>query len=293
MKKIFLLFAFMALIIFSCKKQDDYVAPKTYASYVSGEFVPSNGDIYLKNAPLVGGHDFSVYDKKVGQTNFSLVDGTEFLTGSAPALDWTGFVHRWFAADQAVYCTYCPVLPLRVVVKTTEGDANSTVTYLGFWDGTPNANSFPITVNCKRLGDILTLDASALTSLPGYKSLSFDVTFTKSVIDIPNTILNSPSYTDNEWPTYSYVVGAIPTTSNFTTPISNVYTGYDAKITGIITIVVNVDNTKITLPVINASNLGYGMNIVLHTNKIGWYDSGTILITEKDIQITTVNIDVN
>ncbi|HEY3390414.1 MAG TPA: hypothetical protein VGK38_12620 [Prolixibacteraceae bacterium] len=298
MKKLSLLFvvAFMAVILFSCNKKEDVIVPqKQYASAISGQFIPKDGDINLKSAPAVGGHQINCYDKKVGQTTWSVVDGTEFLPGSAPALDWTGYAIDgaawWFSGG--VYITYCPVLPMRVILKATEGGYGTTPSYLGIWDGTPDAALFPITIVDRRLGDVLTLDTDALTALPGYTNMSFDVIYTKNIIDVNETALTSP-VTTTAWPVYVYsstseVTKHLDATKNLVDRI--VYEGLDAKITGTITIKINVDNTTITKTT-PAADLGNGLKLKLSTNKVGWYNSGTIGVTENDIVITTVDVPV-
>ena len=279
---------------------------KQYASAISGQFIPNDGDITLKGAPLVGGHQINCYDKKknvvtgVLETTWSVVNGSEFLPGSLPAVDWTGYAIDgsawWFAAGTGVYITYCPTLPMRVILEATEGAYGSTPSYLGIWDGTPDQASFPITVYDKRLGDILTLNTDALTALPGYTNMSFDVVYTKNIIDVNQTALTSPVTTATSWPVYAYSL----TTPNFTTTLDAtknkldrvVYEGLDAKITGTITINIHVDNTilHVSTP---AAGMGNGLAITLSTNKVGWYNSGTIGVDEQDIVVNTVTIPVN
>lgn len=297
MKKTILFFAValmaVTFLFSSCNKNDD-VPNKTYAEFVSGDFIANTGDIVLKSAPTVGGHWFDVLDKKVNDTEFTRVDGTEFITGSDAYNDWLNFTPKWFGINSSVYVTYCPVLPLRAVLQTTVAGSGSDIAYFGFWEGTPNVESFPITVYCKRLGDSLMLDATNLTSLPGYTNMSFDVTYTKSTIDIDATAKLAPAYDglNGEWPQYKYSSASTPTV-HITDAVTTIYGGYDAKVTGNINIKVNVDGTIIDLGSIPASGLGYGMKIVLNTTKTGWYNSGTIDIDEEDIGITVVNITVN
>ena len=299
MKKLSLLFvvAFMAVIIFSCSKKDDVIVPqKQYASAISGQFIPQDGDIHLKDAPLVGGHQINCYDKKVGQTAWSVVDGTEFLPGSAPANDWSGYAIDgsawWFSGG--VYITYCPVLPMRVILKATIGGYGTTPSYLGIWDGKPDAALFPITVQDRRLGDVLTINTDALTALPGYTNMSFDVVYTKSIIDVNQTALTSP-VTTTAWPVYVYSSNPLETTHlDATKNLGDriVYDGLDAKITGTITINIHVDKTTITKTT-PAVGMGSGLKITLLTSKVGWYDSGTIGVTENDITVSSVNVPVD
>ena len=291
MKKVlFISIALVALTLVSCSKKEDAVAPKQYASFVSGQFIPNDGDITLKSAPLVGGHEFAIYKKA---TTWSLVDGSEFLPGSAPAIDWkSGTNPVWISGD--VYVTYCPVLPLRVVLKATTGGAGTEVSYLGIHDVTPNAASFPIAVQDRRLGDVLTLNTDALTALPGYTNMSFDVVYTKSIIDVNQTALTSP-VTTNAWPVYVYSSTTKVTTHLDATQLlgyRTVYDGLDAKITDTITINIHVDNTTIskTTP---AVGMGSGLKITLSTTKVGWYNSGTISVSENDITVSAVTVSVD
>ena len=299
MKKLILIcaVAFMAASMFSCKKTtDDVVVQKQYANAISGQFIPQDGDVFLKSAPAVGGHQINCFDKKFGETDWSVVNGTEFLPGSAPALDWAGYAidnpSWWFSGG--VYITYCPVLPMRVVLKATVGGAGTTPSYLGIWDGTPSASSFPITVVDRRLGDVLTLNTDALTALPGYANMSFDVSYTKYIIDVNQTALTSP-VTTAAWPVYVYSSNSDVTKNlNATQNLGDrtIYDGLDAKIIGDITIKIHVDNTTLTVKT-SALGIGHGLKLVLSTTKVGWYNSGVIGVTEKDIDITTVDVPVN
>jgi len=291
----FVMYCCMVIIIFfSCKKAFDARADIQFI--VSGLFVPQDGDIsFLKAAPAVGGHQINCYDKKVGENAWTPINGNEFMPGSEAATDWSTYVidgAPWWFAGQ-VRITYCPVLPMRVVVKATEGGYGTTPSYLGIWDGTPSTSTFPITVPDRRLGDKLTLNTDALKALPGYTNLSFTISYTKSVIDVNQTAITSPS-TQNGWPTYVYG-STVPVIDQVVNPGAGdivIYDGLDAKITGNLVIKIHVDNTTITMSPIPASDISKGMAIVATTTKVGWYDSGTINITENDITTTTVQVVV-
>jgi hypothetical protein len=278
----------------SCKKDDAKQPEKAYASYVSGAFVPIDGNIGLKSAPVVTGYTFDIY-KEMGTMpqTYSMINGSEFLPGSAPALDWANYLTEgqyWFPKATGVYITYCPVLPLRVVIRATEGNQGSAVSYLGIRDITPTQASFPISVVDRRLGDVLTLNTDALTALPGYTNLTFTVEYTKSIIDVMQTAKTSPP-TDLAWPVFVYS-STVPV-SQLVTGAGNqiVYDGLDAKITGTITIKIHVDNTTI-VKTIPATALGHGMAITLKTNKVGWYDSGIIGISDVDIALDLVDVTI-
>ncbi len=293
MKRLSLVFAvaIMAVIMFSScnKKQDDVIVPN-YASTVSGEVIIQNGDITLKSAPTAVTRNLYMY--KGTAPTLALVDGTEFLPGSAPAIFWAtpGNNPGSFPASTSVYSNYTPAMQIRMVAKTL--DASNKPAYLGIWDGLPHAASFPVTIMGRRLGDVLTLNTDALTSLPGYTSMSFTVSYDKGIINVDNTATTSgPTTTD--WPTYTYsntvnVVDQAVTGLG----VQTVYDGLDAKILGTITIKIHVDAATIivTTP---ASELGHGLALTLRTNKIGWYDSGTMDIQDKDITVDARDVPVN
>jgi hypothetical protein len=300
-------FALLAMfIVSSCSKdlgsKDSPSVSKTYASAISGQFIPIDGDITLKSAPAIGGHQINCYDQKTTGAAWTVVNGTEFLPLSLPAVDWTGYAIDgsgwWFAAGTGVYITYCPVLPMKVVIKTTKGGFGTAPSYLGIWEGTPNVGSFPINVNCKRLGDVLTLNTDALTALPGYSNMKFEVSYTKNTIDVNATGLANGTTTGptGAWPTYLYLGLPVPVTFTLdATQNQNartVYDDVDAKITGTVTIKIYVDNTFLTVST-PASAMGKGLGITLSTNKVGWYNSGIIGISAEDIDVQTVVLPVN
>ena len=296
--KNFMFLAILVIAMFSCSKDQltDPNASKSYVKAISGQFIPKDGDVTLKLAPLVGGHQIDCWDKKTLGAPWTVIDGTEFITGSAPAVDWAGYAignPAWYLSG-SVYITYCPAsLPMRVVITAKIGGVNSTPSYLGIWEGIPDQASFPITIQDRRIGDVVTLNTDALTGLPGYATMSFDVVYTKNVIDLAKTSMSSP-VTDVNWAVYEYSSHvATTTTLDATKNLVNrvVYDGLDAKITGI-TINIHVDNTTITKTVADAG-MGHGLQITLTTSKTGWYNSGTMTVTENDITATQVDVPVN
>ncbi len=302
MKKLFKLLTvaiMLAVVAVSCNKKEDTIMPqKVYAQSIAGQFIAQDGDITLKSAPvtpLVGGHQFNCYDQKTTGAAWTPVDGSEFLPGSAPQLDWAPYTIDgspwWFAGD--VRITYCPILPMRVVLKATKGGYGTEVSYLGIWEGTPNQASFPITIQDRRLGDVLTLNTDELTALPGYSSISFSVSYDKAKIDLPGTIATSP-VTTTGWPIYVYGATTNVTNQTMSSVIGvgeqTVYEGLDSKILGTITITIIVDGGVPIIKTVGASAIGHGMRIILKTTKVGWYDSGTIVIHENDITADLVNI---
>lgn len=293
MKKISLIFAvamLMAVVFVSCNKKESVVDMTQYASTVSGEVIIQNGDITLKSAPL--GVTRYLYMYKGTAPSLALVNGSEFLTGSAPAIFWATSANNpgSFPASTSVYSNYTPAMQIRMVAKTVRADLKPA--YLGIWDGLPSAASFPVTIQGRRLGDVLTLDATALTSLPGYTNMSFTASYDKGIINVDNTATTSGP-TTSAWPTYTYsstvnvVDQAVPGTG-----VRTVYDDVDAKILGTITIKIHVDATTI-IKTVAASSLGHGLAITLSTTKVGWFDSATMNITDTDITATAVDVPVN
>ena len=293
-----LLVALFGTFVFSsCNKKEDSTDLKIYAQVVKvpdNSFIVQDGDIILKSAPLVGGHDFQCLRQYPAGSAWAYVDGTEFLPGSAAAVDWSGGqTSWWFSVTTPIHVTYCPAVPMRFVSIARDVQGGN-ATYLGLYDCTPNANSFPITLKGRRLGDVLTVNTDALTALPGYTNMSFDVTYTKNIIDLKGTIFNSSVDTQNGWPDYTYSASSDVTTTLSGANLGNqvVYDGTDATITGTVTIVIHVDNTTITKTTI-APGSDQGLAITLTTTKVGWYDSGTINQSDIDISVSNVEIPVN
>lgn len=296
MRKFYLLGLMLAIIVMSCKK-DEIRDPRTDQKFVSGTFTTNSTDITLKSAPLVGGHWFSVYKAVAATPAWALVDGSEFLPGSYPAIDWARVgVNPIWLGNGGVYITYCPIMPLRVITEATVGGAGTAKSYLGIKDVTPSVNGFAIAVEDRRLGDVLQLNANALTSLPGYSKMQFDITYEKSVLDLNQIKMKSPD-TSTGWFTPYYSSSALITStilnSTGTTADYIIYDGLDCKITGKITVKVYVDGTRIDLPPVDAFGMGFGTRVELTTTKLGWYNSGTLSIRENDITIKTVKIPVN
>lgn len=225
---------------------------------------------------------------------WALVDGSEFLPGSDAALDWSKSNTNpiWFDASLPVYYTYCPVLPLRFVIKGTVGAKGSQYSYLGITDLQPTKESFPLTIQSRRLGDKFVINVDALRNLPGYKNLAFKVSYTKSIIDVDKTALLSTD-TKTAWPVYSYS-STVPVVDQLITGSGDVvvYEGYDAKITGDITIKIFVDGVQIQ-KLTPSLAVGKSLKATLTTNKVGWYDSGTLCVDYKDITVEQVIIPVN
>ncbi len=301
----------LALVIVSCNKPADIIQPQIeyaiqpqieHAKFVSGNIFIQDGDVTLKTLPVGVTRYLYMYKQLTSGVpavpapsgTFALVDGSEFLAGSDPAIFWGNPANNpgHFPATLMVYSNYTPAMQIRMVAKTE--DASNVPAYLGIFDVLPNAASFPVYIYGKRLGDVLTLDTDELTALPGYTNMSFAVTFDKSTIDVPTTMITSGPTSLTDWPDYIYSGTASTTVS---VPFAGsgaktVYDGLDAKITGTINIAITVDGTTITVST-PAVAIGHGLALTLKTNKVGWYDSATMQIYDNDVTVDAVDIDVN
>ena len=315
MKKLSLLFvvAFMAVIIFSCSKKDDNVVAPTnkYVETIAGSFIAHDGDITLKSAPIGVNRTWTMYARNssfYGNTPFALVRGLEFITGSVAYNYWSNTANNpvTFSATQPVYSNLTPAEDLRIISESK--DAADKVAYLGILDFNPSQVNFPLTVNCFRLGDVLTINTNALTSLPGGDKLSISVAYNLAPINLAATKI-APVTADGTVPNgkqfqWSDAIYGDPVASTKTIGSGDfvVYEGLDSKVMGEIVITITDTYTgmvndqavaKITLPAIQAADPGKGMKIILKTNKIGWYDSGIINFSDKDITVEVVEVTVN
>lgn len=299
---LFLLIVFILFSVSSCKK-DNYLAPtpKSDVAFVNGSIVIQNGDVNVKSVLLTPVDvRYSVYEGV--KPAFTLLRGDKFLVGSAPNLWWSVLTNNpiVFPYTTSVYSNFTPCMPVRMAVETLNGVVtapNSKVVYLGIADVNATASSFPLTIYGKRLGDVVTLNTDALTALPGYTTMNFKVSYTLSTIDIDKTIKNSAPTTETNWLEYSYS-GVTPIVDQLVNGVKDangyreIYDGLDSKITSPkITIKITIDTAVLTLET-DSPILGKGLALKLTTTKVGWYDSATMTLTNKDITVEVRNIAV-
>ena len=313
MKKFIIMFAFMALVLFSCNKKQDVLdaQPETTVEYVNpiaGSFIAQEGDITLKSADLSKvTRTWSMYSNNpafYGTSGvWTLVDGREFITGSAAYNFWKPSANNnpvTFPANQAVYSNLTPDENLRVIVETKNSDDD--VAYLGVLDFNPDAVSFPLTVTGYRLGDKLTIDASQLLALPGAQNITISAQFNLAPINIDatkNCVLTTSggAPAGSKQLTWSDIVYGtpVPTTLSVPTGVVELYDGLTDKVQG--TIVITITETgnggSVIQKTVDAVGPGHGLALTLTTTKIGWYDSGTINWSDKDITVDAVQIPVN
>ena len=316
MKKFNLFLTLIAVVMLvgltNCtKKEQNAVTPK-YVGTVNGSFNVQDGNITFKSfpaSPIGANRTWTMLRKSDGQ----LVDGTEFITGSAAQIWWSPAANNnpvTFPAAQTVYSNLTPAEPLRLITETK--DANNNVAYLGVLDFDPTQAQFPLTVNGFRLGDVLQINTDALTALPGGASLTFTATFNVKLIDetASKTGYISPATggagagVTGEFGFADIKYGAL---SSITVPITagdcNVYNDLLGKVTGSIVITINEPASSstpahtfiVTIPDSGNSAAidGKGRLFKLQTSKVGWYDSANVTMTDNDITFETVFVTVN
>ena len=291
----------------SCKK--DTSAPvdqKQYVKAIAGSFVVKNGDVTLKSTPVGVSVDWSMYAKNspfYAPAVLALVDGREFITGSAAYNFWSNPANNPvnFPVGTSLYSNLTPNEDLRIISETK--DVSNNVAYLGMLDFNPETANFPLTIHGFRLGDELTINTDAITSLPGGNNLTItvayslapiDLTATKAKVTLSGTSPGVPNGTEFGWGDIIY--GAlVPTTSTIGAGNFAVYDYLDKKAFG--NIVISISETgnggSLIQKTVSAAGLGKGLFLKLTTTKIGWYDSGTISFTDTDITVETVLVPVN
>ena len=319
MKKLFFVFAILSLVVFGCTKHD--LNPTTkYVGTVNGSYIPQDvnvslaKDLDLNNplTPVPYTRNWIMYAKNspfYPNETFALVTGLEFIQGSAAQIWWSTNNPVSFAASQAVYSNLTPVEPVRLIMETKRAD--NVVAYLGILDFDPTCASFPLTVNGFRLGDVLEINTGNLTTIPGGSALTFSVAYDEKIIDLDATEKGYISGGNGAGVTGEFGFADIKYKSQLEyhnairlEDINNVvYNSLLGKVTGSIVITINEPATsstpahafQVSIPDSgpSASVAGQGRLFTLHTDKVGWYDSSTIGVTDKDITINSVVFDIN
>jgi hypothetical protein len=326
MKKINLFLSLIAVVMLvgltNCKKDTENTSVTKYVGTVNGSFIPQDVNISVSksfpfDAPEASTRNWIMYAKNspfYGNQPFALVKGLEFVTGSAANIWWKtdGNNPVSFAASQGVYSNLTPVEPVRLIMETK--DVSGAVAYLGILDFDPTQAQFPLTVTGKRLGDVVTLNTDALTKLPG-ANLTITATVQSTKIDIAKTELGTLSPATGENTTgvtgaldfsdiiYGEVGSQVVTIPNGSGDFP-LYSGVDKKVFGniIITITEAPSSSSpgvsgsvivLTVPSSAVGISGKSTKITLTTNKLGWYDSSTINVSDQDITVNVVNFPVN
>src|SRR5665647_636230 len=327
MKKINLFLSLIAVVMLvgltNCKKDTENTSVTKYVGTVNGSFLTQDVNISVFKhldpfaAPVANTRNWIMYAKNspfYGNQPFALVKGLEFVTGSAANIWWKtdGNNPVSFDASQGVYSNLTPVEPVRLIMETK--DVSGAVAYLGILDFDPTQAQFPLTVTGKRLGDVVTLNTDALTKLPG-ANLTITATVQSTKIDIAKTELGTLSPATGENTTgvtgaldfsdiiYGEVGSQVVTIPNGSGDFP-LYSGVDKKVFGniIITITEAPSSSSpgvsgsvivLTVPSSAVGISGKSTKITLTTNKLGWYDSSTINVSDQDITVNVVNFPVN
>lgn len=315
MKNVIILLVVVTALLFSCSKDqlkesgNGNGASKSCVKAIEGSFVAVDGNITVKSADLaVVTREWEMYAVNspwYAPTAYALVKGTEFITGSAAQIWWANPANNpvSFPVGTSVYSNLTPDENLRTVEKGINADGK--VVFLGILDFKPSAASFPLTVNGFRLGDKLNINTKALTDLPGSNNITITVKTTLAEVDMVNTIVktplstvwNTPTGTQMHWSDIVYK--ATEPVNEVTVPPTNgffeVYDLLNKKAFGnvIITITEVNNGGSVIVKTIPAADPGKYLNVTLSTNKVGWFDSGTINITDSDITVTAVDVPVN
>lgn len=313
MKKIrnFMMLALAVAMVFatSCKKNDDLSsskAPKAVKTIAASYSTKIND---LKALPGNGTRTWTMYAKNssfYGTQFLALVKGDEFITGSAAYNFWStaGNNPVTFDISQAVYSNLTPDEDLRLVTETRLEKTNplSPIAYLGVIDFNPGKAQFPLTINSFRLGDILQINADALTNKPGGQNLVIKVKFNKKPIDLTATEtqtsftgvnVNAPGGQEFKWDDIKYGSQVAVAETTIGTGLVTLLDNYVDKV---FDVTITITETGSGLSVeknVTAFSAGQGMKLVLSTDKIGWYDSATMGFNDKDITVTQVTVPIN
>ena len=329
MKNIKLFITLIAVVMLvgltNCKKESENVSVTKYVGTVNGSFVAQDASVKASKdlAPsdlltrnwIMYAKNSSFYPSN--QQPFALVKGLEFIQGSAADIWWSTPSNNpiSFAASQAVYSNLTPAEPVRLIMEGYGSDITKPA-YLGILDFNPIQTLFPLTVTSKSLGDILVINADALTSLPGGNLLTITTTFNAYPVDIqatekkltlspatspaPTGVSGALDFSDIVYSLTADVFSNVPVTSGDCV----VFTGNSSKVKGTFTITiteaatasspgVNGSVITLTVPASAVGLAGLGTKLTLTTTKKGWYDSTPINANDNDITVNPVNFPVN
>ena len=306
MKKINLISTLIAIVMLvgltNCKKElkDSTPESKQYVEAVAASFnvVPAieiTTKALTPTIPLVSQNMYmytsnaNFYAPFVSPTAYTLVRGLEFLNGSAGQQWWSVIANNpaSFPATTSVYSNLTPAENIRVVVEGT--DASPKITYIGAIDLNPTYTNFPLNISQYRLGDFLTINTDGLASLG---AVSVNVSFDTKAIDLEAT--RTQAFLGSELGFGDIKLGALANHSvSVPSGTVDLYNDVLDKVVGNIVITITAGTQVLILDPIPATVMGHGMNIVLKTTKVGTFDSATMVMTPKDIDVTTTTVTVN
>jgi hypothetical protein len=309
MKNLSLLLMVLVLVAFGSCKKENVKQPEaaTFAKTIAGTYIAKDGDITFKALPAGAKRTWTML--AINGTNtfyptpagFTLVDGREFITNSAAYNFWHNSANNPvnFGPTESVYSNLTPVEDLRIISELK--DASDKVICLGMLDFKPDQASFPLTVNTFRLGDVLQINTDAITHLPGGSNLTITATYNLAPVDLVATKVGPltgtggvPNGHQFRWEDIIYG----PEVSHTVTVGAGdvvLYEGLDQKAMGSVTITISETGNggSVITKTVPTQGAGKGMMMLLSTNRIGWYDSGTISFSDKDIDVKIIDVPVN
>ena len=316
MKSYFLILAIIGLAYFGCTKVETKVSPIKPVGTVEGSYKAVYGDISIAKSvvlddPLAPTAVTNVWTmlRKDG----SKVNGTEFIDGSAAQIWWStkGNNPVSFSASQGVYSNLTPDEDLRLQLIVL--DSQNSPIYFGLVDFNPDVVSFPLSVNGYRLGDYLSLNAYAVSKLPG-ANLTISVDFTLAPLDSIATVdktynkssvfgFNDIKYDETQLISKNKTYNVTTLTPDLPVVIyaSNLSNEKPAKIYGDVKITITEAATSstpsssyvVTVLADKFGKPGKGTSLTLKTTKVGWYDSSTVGGTNADISVNADDVTVN
>jgi hypothetical protein len=305
MKKLFFVFTIIGLVSFGCTKIDTIIPTVKTVDAIEGSFIAQYNDISIAkdySPPTINWAELCLLRR-----DGSLVDGSEFIKGSV-AWNWwhTGSGRNCVGgpASQLVYPNMLlPDEDLRVFYKVQNWNAEDI--YFGLVDFNPETVQFPLSIKAYRLGDYLGINADALFKLPGSGNITITVSYSLAPLNLNvtrakpwnpastfgfNDIFYDGAVTDNHVYSLTSAGG-----------MSTVYNGFTGKVMGDVYISVveaASSSTSANLYIVkvdksNFGKAGKGTELVLTTTKVGWYDSATIGVNDKDITVETIEVPIN
>lgn len=319
MKKLFVIFAvaFIAITMAtSCQKTDDILSTDEIVSYIDGEYVAQEADAMMyKSAPtalqrrftyLIGENQGGAAPAGNIYSPYKLLDGSLFIAQTEPWLFWSNTAHNpeTFGLTN-VYSNLSPTVQSRMVCEVL--NAQGKVSHLGIVDFLPSSDLFPLTIINKRVGAKILVNKDDVANIPNVPLQSIEIKASMAPVDVLATIKTSkatvtplgddPSDNPNTngWPNFVYGATAVQTFNVNLGSTGDIllYNEVEENIVPgtQIDVIVKIADVTITEHV-SAPAVGYGIKIIIETDKEGWYDSQLMNPTEEDLAITVTTVKI-
>jgi len=321
MKKLFVIFAvaFIAITMAtSCQKTDDILSTDEIVSYIDGEYVAQEADAMMyKSAPIASQRRFTylIGENQGGAapagniySPYKLLDNSLFIANTEPWNFWkqsAGHNPETFDLTN-VYSNLSPTVQSRMVCEVL--NAQGKVSHLGIVDFLPSSNLFPLTIVNKRVGAKILVNKDDVANIPNVPLQSIEIKASMAPVDILATIKTSKGTVNpngtlpvvgnpnaNGWPNFVYGATAVRTFNVNLGPTGDIllYNEVEENIVPgtQIDVIVKIAGVTITKQV-SAPAVGYGIKIIIETDKEGWYDSQWMNPTEEDLAITVTTVKI-